>query len=138
MPTRLETEALEFTRELIRIESVNTGEAATIGDGETRAALYVRDRLREVGIEGELVEPRPGRGSFIARIRGEDAGGPVSPGTAPRRGALLAHAHLDVVPVVERDWTHPPFAAEIQDGLLYGRGAVDMATPRPRAGFSCR
>lgn len=112
----LETEALEFIRALIRIDSVNTGDLATIGDGETRAALYVRQRLEEVGYTTELVEPRPGRASLVARLRGSD----------PDAGALVVHAHLDVVPVEEKNWTHPPFAAEIHDGILYGRGAVDM------------
>lgn len=112
----LEAEALEFVRALIRIDSVNTGEAATIGDGETRAALFVKARLDEVGYETVLVEPRPGRASVLARLAGAD----------PDAGALVAHAHLDVVPVDAADWTHPPFGAEIHDGVLYGRGAVDM------------
>lgn len=116
MPTLLEDEALQFVRELIRIETVNTGVAATTGDGETRAARWVQARLAEAGIESELVESRPGRGSLIARIRGSE----------PDAGGLLVHAHLDVVPVEESDWTHPPFAADIEDGCLYGRGAVDM------------
>lgn len=115
-PGPLEIEALEFIRALIRIDSVNTGDAATIGDGETRAALYVKERLDEVGYETVLVEPRPGRASVVARLAGSD----------PDAGALVAHAHLDVVPVDADDWTHPPFGAEIHDGLLYGRGAVDM------------
>ena len=115
-PGPLEIEALEHIRALIRIDSVNTGEAATIGDGETRAALYVKEHLDEVGYETVLVEPRPGRASVVARLAGSD----------PDAGALVAHAHLDVVPVDADDWTHPPFGAEIHDGLLYGRGAVDM------------
>ncbi|MFZ8756267.1 M20/M25/M40 family metallo-hydrolase [Microbacterium sp. HMH0099] len=112
----LEAEALEFIRGLIRIDSVNTGEAATIGDGETRAALFVKERLEEVGYETVLVEPRPGRASLIARLAGAD----------PDAGALVAHAHLDVVPVEAENWSYPPFGAEIHDGMLYGRGAVDM------------
>lgn len=112
----LEAEALEFVRALIRIDSVNTGDAATIGDGETRAALFVQAQLEEVGYETVLVEPRPGRASVVARMAGSD----------PDAGALVAHAHLDVVPVDAADWTHPPFGAEIHDGVLYGRGAVDM------------
>lgn len=115
-PGALEIEALEHIRALIRIDSVNTGEAATIGDGETRAALYVKKHLDEVGYDTVLVEPRPGRASVIARLTGSD----------PDAGALIAHAHLDVVPVAAEDWTHPPFGAEIHDGILYGRGAVDM------------
>ena len=114
--TVLETEALEFIRELIRIDSVNTGVPDEIGDGETRAARWVQERLAEAGIASELFESRPGRGSLVARI----------PGSDPDAGALLVHAHLDVVPVEEKDWTHPPFGADIDDGYLYGRGAVDM------------
>lgn len=112
----LEAEALEFVRALIRIDSVNTGDAATIGDGETRAARFVQERLEEVGYETVLVEPRPGRASVVARLSGSD----------PDAGALVAHAHLDVVPVEAENWTHAPFGAEIHDGILYGRGAVDM------------
>uniref|UniRef100_UPI0013583F38 M20/M25/M40 family metallo-hydrolase n=1 Tax=Agromyces humi TaxID=1766800 RepID=UPI0013583F38 len=112
----LEEEALRYIRDLIRIESVNTGDPATIGDGESRAARYVQAALEEVGYETTFLESRPGRGSVVARLAGRD----------PSRGALVVHAHLDVVPVEGQDWTHPPFGAEIDDGVLYGRGAVDM------------
>lgn len=107
---------MSFTRDLIRIDSVNTGVAETIGDGETRAALFVQQRLSEAGIASELIETRPGRGSVVARLGGSD----------PTAGALIVHAHLDVVPVDGQVWTHPPFGAEVHDGWLYGRGAVDM------------
>jgi acetylornithine deacetylase/succinyl-diaminopimelate desuccinylase-like protein len=121
MGAALEQETIEIARDLIRIESVNTGDPATIGDGEERAARYVRDRLDEVGISGEFVLPTPGRGSLVVRIPGRDRS----------VGALLVHAHLDVVPVDAADWSVPPFAAEIHDDgghgeVLYGRGAVDM------------
>jgi acetylornithine deacetylase/succinyl-diaminopimelate desuccinylase-like protein len=120
-PELLERETIGIVRDLIRIESVNTGDPATIGDGEARAACYVRERLAEVGIAGEYVMPAPGRGNLVARIPGRD----------PSAGALLVHVHLDVVPVDAADWSVPPFAAEIrEDGrhgeVLYGRGAVDM------------
>ena len=121
MDAALEQETIEIARALIRIESVNTGDPATIGDGEERAARYVRDRLDEVGISGEFVLPTPGRGSLVVRIPGRDRSA----------GALLVHAHLDVVPVDAADWSVPPFAAEIREDdrhgeVLYGRGAVDM------------
>ena len=117
----MEQETIEIARDLIRIESVNTGDPGTIGDGEERAARYVRDRLDEVGISGEFVLPTPGRGSLVVRIPGRDRSA----------GALLVHAHLDVVPVDAADWSVPPFAAEIREDdrhgeMLYGRGAVDM------------
>jgi acetylornithine deacetylase/succinyl-diaminopimelate desuccinylase-like protein len=121
MDAALEQETIEIARDLIRIESVNTGDPATIGDGEERAARYVRDRLAEVGISGEFVLPTPGRGSFVVRIPGRDRSA----------GALLVHTHLDVVPVDAADWSAPPFAAEVREDdrhgeVLYGRGAVDM------------
>jgi len=121
MDAALEQETIEIARDLIRIESVNTGDPARIGDGEERAARYVRERLDEVGISGEFVLPTRGRGSLVVRIAGRDRS----------VGALLVHAHLDVVPVDAADWSVPPFAAEIhEDGghgeVLYGRGAVDM------------
>src|SRR6185503_8531700 len=121
MDAALEQETIEIARDLIRIESVNTGDPATIGDGEERAARYVRDRLAEVGTSGEFVLPTPGRGSFVVRIPGRDRSA----------GALLVHTHLDVVPVDAEDWSVPPFAAEVREDdrhgeVLYGRGAVDM------------
>ena len=117
----LERETVEIVRDLIRIESANTGDPATIGDGEARAARYVEERLVEAGIAGEYVEPAPGRGNLVVRIPGRDRSA----------RALLVHAHLDVVPVDAADWSVPPFAAEVRDDgadgeVLYGRGAVDM------------
>jgi len=114
--TPLEDETLRFARELIRIPSVNTGDPATIGDGEARAAQHVRRLLEEAGYETEYAQSVPGRGNLVARLGGRDR----------ERGALLVHAHLDVVPAVAEHWTHPLFAAEVHDGVLYGRGAVDM------------
>lgn len=112
----LEDEALQFIRELIRIESVNTGVAESIGDGETRASRFIQSQLDEVGYETHFIEPIAGRGSVVTRLAGSD----------PTAGALVVHAHVDVVPVEGQQWRHPPFGAEIHDGNLYGRGAVDM------------
>jgi acetylornithine deacetylase/succinyl-diaminopimelate desuccinylase-like protein len=85
-------------------------------DGETRAARYLADRLAALGLEPEVVEPVPGRGSVHARLRGDGTGG----------GPFLLLSHLDVVPAPPERWTHDPFAADIADGYVYGRGAVDM------------
>jgi acetylornithine deacetylase/succinyl-diaminopimelate desuccinylase-like protein len=62
------------------------------------------------------VEPFPGRGSITARLRGDGSGG----------GPLLLLSHLDVVPAPGDEWTHDPFAADVADGYVFGRGAVDM------------
>ena len=48
------------------------------------------------------------------------------PGRDRSRPALVVHGHLDVVPAVAEDWSVDPFAGEICDGMLWGRGAVDM------------
>lgn len=112
----LEEETLRFTRDLIRIESVNTGDPATIGDGEARVIDYIRERLEEVGYQPDHAESAPGRANLVVRV----------PGADPSRGALVAHAHVDVVPAAASDWTYPPFAAEVHDGFLYGRGALDL------------
>src|SRR5712691_3246563 len=97
-------------RDLIRIPSVNPP-----GD-EILAARHVATILAEVGIPSTVVEPFPGRGSIAARLHGDGTGG----------GPLLLLSHLDVVPAPAELWTHDPFAADIADGYVYGRGAVDM------------
>ncbi len=83
---------------------------------ELVAAQAIAAMLREAGLEPEIVEPVPGRGSVHARLRGDGTGGEP----------LLLLSHLDVVPAPPDRWTHPPFAADIDDGYIFGRGAVDM------------
>ena len=106
-------EAARFAADLIRIDTTNRGG----GDGRERpAAEYVAARLAEAGIEPTLLESAPGRANVMARVSGREPGAP----------ALLVHGHLDVVPADPASWTVPPFAGEIRDGVLWGRGAVDM------------
>lgn len=83
---------------------------------ERPAAEWVATKLDEVGIESQIIEAAPGRASTIARIEGSD------PGRAP----LLIHGHLDVVPAEASEWSLDPFAGELRDGYLWGRGAIDM------------
>ena len=109
-------EVVEVCRDLIRMDTSNFGDAS--GPGERKAAEHVAALLDEVGIASELVEGEPGRTSLIAHW----GGSPTEGG----EGALLLHGHLDVVPAVGEDWELPPFAGEIRDGFLWGRGAVDM------------
>ena len=85
------------------------------GPGERKAAEYVASLLDEVGIESRLYESAPGRTSLVAHWGGTRRGDP-----------LLLHGHLDVVPAAAEDWQFDPFAGEIHDGYLWGRGAVDM------------
>jgi acetylornithine deacetylase/succinyl-diaminopimelate desuccinylase-like protein len=111
--TRAEQEAIAFAADLIRIDTTNRGG----GDCRERpAAEYVAERLAEAGLEPLLLESAPGRANVVARIEGAD----------PQAGALLLHGHLDVVPADPGEWQRNPFSGEIDDGVLHGRGAVDM------------
>ncbi len=105
--------AARFAAELIRIDTTNRGG----GDGQERAAAeYVAARLAEAGVEPALLESAKGRANVVARIGG----------TQPGAAALLVHGHLDVVPADPASWSVHPFSGEIRDGVLWGRGAVDM------------
>ncbi|MFB8032849.1 M20/M25/M40 family metallo-hydrolase [Streptomyces sp. NPDC056004] len=106
-------ESVTFTSELIRIDTTNRGG----GDCRERpAAEYVAERLAAAGLEPTLLERTPGRTNVVARI----------PGTDPSADALLVHGHLDVVPAEAADWTVHPFSGEVRDGVVWGRGAIDM------------
>ncbi len=107
-------EAVELCRDLIRFESVNDGTGR--GKGEREAAEYVAGKLAEVGLEPQVFESAMNRTSVVTRVEGADRSRP----------ALLIHGHLDVVPAEPKEWTYDPFAGEIADGALWGRGAVDM------------
>lgn len=112
----LQREAVEFTAALIRIDSTNTGNPATIGSGESECAELIRRWFAEAGYRGLWRERTPGRGNLVIRITGSD----------PEAAALLIHAHTDVVPADAALWRVDPFAGEIHAGELWGRGAVDM------------
>lgn len=109
-------DVVTLTQELIRIDTSNFGESVdTVGEAE--AADYVAQRLREVGLEPEIITTTSDlRRAVAVRIAG----------AVPEEPALLLHGHLDVVPAVHADWTHDPFGGEIDDGFVWGRGAVDM------------
>lgn len=109
-----EGETVEICRNLIRIDTSNYGS----GDakGERRAAEYVAGLIEEVGLATTVLESAPGRANVFARIEGTD----------PSADALLVHGHLDVVPAIAADWSVDPFGGEIRDGMIWGRGAVDM------------
>jgi len=115
-PRTAETEVVGLVQALIRFDTSNTGEPATT-KGEAECARWVADQLAEVGYETEYVEAgAPGRANVFARL----------PGADPARGALMLHGHLDVVPAEASDWSVHPFSGAIEDGYVWGRGAVDM------------
>jgi succinyl-diaminopimelate desuccinylase len=108
-------EVVELTRSLVRIPSVyRPGEA---GANEAEAAAFVEAWFRREGLPVEIQEVAPGRPNVLSWI-GEKG---------PGQRCLLLEGHTDVV--TEGDphaWTSPPFAAEMRDGRIYGRGAADM------------
>jgi acetylornithine deacetylase/succinyl-diaminopimelate desuccinylase-like protein len=107
-------EVVNICRDLIRIDTSNPGDHS--GPGERRAAEYVAGLLGEVGLGTSVHESHPKRTSVVARIEG----------TNQERPALLIHGHLDVVPANARDWSRDPFGGDVEDGCVWGRGAIDM------------
>ncbi|HEU4807367.1 MAG TPA: M20/M25/M40 family metallo-hydrolase [Homoserinimonas sp.] len=126
-PTLTSTEpALDETaiiaRDLIRIDTSNYGQG--VSNGETEAAGYVAARLVAMGLDPQMFESEPGRVSVVARVEGR--GVSTSSTSEANSGALVVHGHLDVVPAVADNWSVDPFAGVVKDGMLWGRGAVDM------------
>jgi acetylornithine deacetylase/succinyl-diaminopimelate desuccinylase-like protein len=107
---RAHTEVIDLCRELIRFDSSNPT------SNERAVAEYVAEQLTDAGLTPEIYESEPGRASVVARWAGEDSS----------RDGLLIHGHLDVVPANADDWQVDPFAAEVRDDCVWGRGAVDM------------
>src|SRR6195256_6253696 len=113
MATAME-ETTDLLQHLIRNECVNDGTPAS--GHETRSADTLASYLQAPGVEIKRYEPQPGRGSLVLRIEGSD----------PKAPSLHFMGHTDVVPVTRSGWRHDPFGAEIIDGEIWGRGAVDM------------
>ncbi|MFT4219726.1 MAG: M20/M25/M40 family metallo-hydrolase [Microbacterium sp.] len=107
-------EVARIARDLIRFDTSNWGGGRC--NGEREAAEYVAAFLEGMGLKPEFHEPSPRRTSVAARVAGRD----------PAKPALVLHGHLDVVPAIAEDWSVDPFAGEVRDGMLWGRGAVDM------------
>ena len=111
--TDLETTA-RIARDLIRFDTSNYG--AGKANSETEAAEYLGGLLEDLGLKTTYVDAAPGRTSVVARVKGSDSSKP----------ALVVHGHTDVVPADRANWSVDPFEGVINDGMLWGRGAVDM------------
>ena len=107
-------DVVRICRDLIRIDTSNYG--GNESRGEREAAEYCAALMRDAGMEPTVYESSPGRASVVGRVAGWDTQAP----------ALILHGHLDVVPADASEWTVDPFSAELRDGMIWGRGAVDM------------
>ena len=99
----------EILRALLRFDTTNPP------GNERECAVWARDLLAGAGVEARLYALDENRPNLVARLKG---GGKAPP--------LLLYGHLDVVTTAGQDWTHPPFAGELADGFIWGRGALDM------------
>ena len=107
-------ETARIARDLIRFDTSNYGEG--VSNGEADAAEYLGAHLESLGLSPQYFDSDPGRTSVIARV----------PGADPSKPAHVVHGHSDVVPADPANWSVDPFGGEIKDGMLWGRGAVDM------------
>lgn len=107
-------DVIELCQDLIRIDTSNYGDAD--GPGERAAAEYIATYLSNLGLDPTIRESAPTRASLTCLWEGEDRSRPP----------LVVHGHIDVVPAFREDWSVDPFSADINGGMIWGRGAVDM------------
>ncbi|MFN2203316.1 MAG: M20/M25/M40 family metallo-hydrolase [Caldilineaceae bacterium] len=109
MTTPIYARPAELLQTLIRFDTTNPpgNEAACIG--------HINDLLTNAGFETALLAKDANRPNLVTRLAGR--------GEAP---ALVLQGHVDVVTTANQTWTHPPFEAQLIDGWVWGRGALDM------------
>lgn len=105
----LEEEAVSWLSRYIRINTTNPP------GNEIKAAQFFKEIFDREGIEARIIESAPGRGNIYARLRGDGS-----------KKAVLLLNHMDVVPADSRLWKEPPFSGVVKDGVIWGRGALDM------------
>ncbi len=101
--------ATEILREFIKIDTSNPP------GNEEKAILFLENILQKEGLSTEIYLSVPKRANIISRIEGRKKGKPV-----------ILLGHVDVVPANADEWEVDPFGAELKDGFIYGRGAIDM------------
>lgn len=106
---QLRAHALDLLIRLLKIDTTNPP------GNEIEAVRLLDAELRAAGLEPIILESDPGRGNIVARLKG----------TGEKRPLLLT-AHLDVVEAEPESWKYPPFSAELAEGCVWGRGAIDM------------
>jgi acetylornithine deacetylase/succinyl-diaminopimelate desuccinylase-like protein len=101
-------EVTDLLQRLIRVDTTNPP------GNETAAAELLRDYLQGSGVACQLIARAPERANLVARLPG---------GSGP---SLLFLSHTDVVLADPAEWSVPPFAGELREGMVWGRGALDM------------
>ena len=117
--TSLGDQTVELLARLVRLGCVN--DLTANSGGEERAVEVLEDFFDGVPVSMERVSPHPGRTTLIVTV-----GGDATPADGDGRGPLTLLGHTDVVPVDEAKWTRDPFGAAVEDGVMWGRGTVDM------------
>jgi len=105
-----ERETLDNLAALIRLDTTNPP------GNERLATDFIGRALLGAGLDGTVVEAAPTRANLITRLAGRD----------PTMPPLMLSSHTDVVPVEAGRWSRAPFGAEVADGCIWGRGAIDM------------
>jgi len=107
---KFEQETIENLRGLITLDTTNPP------GNERIAAAYLAEILTRAGLDPIIIERAPTRSNLIARVGGRVGG----------KAPLMLSSHTDVVPVEAARWSRRPFGAEIAEGCVWGRGAIDM------------
>ena len=102
-------ETTRLLQDLLRIDTTNPP------GNESPCIDFIARTLAAEGIESTVIDSAPGRGNLVARLKGD--------GTLP---PILIFGHVDVVPAEADKWQRPPFSGDLQDGIIWGRGATDM------------
>lgn len=104
-----QAEAIDLLSKLIQINTTNPP------GNELTAARFLQTYARQSELDSEIIETAPKRANLLVRL----------PGSSPNLPPLVFLSHLDVVPADPAAWQVPPFSGQIQDGYIWGRGAVD-------------
>jgi acetylornithine deacetylase/succinyl-diaminopimelate desuccinylase-like protein len=108
-PDELQRESTELLQRLVRFNTVNP-------PGNERAAIEYLDRyLSEAGFATEILAAEPDRPNLVATLAGRQDG-----------PTLCLHGHVDTVLADASEWRHDPWSGDVEDGFLWGRGALDM------------
>ncbi|MDH5636636.1 MAG: M20/M25/M40 family metallo-hydrolase, partial [Candidatus Bathyarchaeota archaeon] len=99
----------ELLQNLIRFDTTNPP------GSEAECVAYINRLLTDAGFKTTLLAKDANRPNLIARLKGQGTAAP-----------FLLYGHVDVVTTANQKWTHPPFEGKVEDGYIWGRGALDM------------